>query len=65
MYLNLLSNIVKLFYIIYFQKLVNEVKQSRDPTYDRHFLDMYLTKMEQEYKEKERSTYSSKYHIML
>ncbi|KAJ8727454.1 hypothetical protein PYW07_001573 [Mythimna separata] len=42
----------------FFTKIVNEVQESHDETYDRHFLDMYLTKMKQEMREKGRSTYS-------
>ncbi|KAJ8727453.1 hypothetical protein PYW07_001572 [Mythimna separata] len=42
----------------YFSKVVNEAKETHDETYDRHFLDMYLTKMKEEFRDKERTTYS-------
>ncbi|KAF9407055.1 hypothetical protein HW555_012796 [Spodoptera exigua] len=41
-----------------FQKLVKEAMETHDETYDRHFIDMYITKMKEEMREKEKTTYS-------
>nr|WNK22291.1 cytochrome P450 [Athetis lepigone] len=42
----------------FFRKLIDETMETHDETYDRHFLDMYITKMKEEMKQKGRSTYS-------
>lgn len=44
--------------IIFFQKLVKEAQETHDKTYDRHFLDVYLSEMEKELNEEKRSTFS-------
>lgn len=41
--------------------MVDEAMESHDETYDRHFLDMYITKMKEEHAQKGRSTYSGKH----
>lgn len=45
---------------IFFQKLINETLETHDETYNRHFLDLYITKMKEELTQKGRSTYSGK-----
>lgn len=34
--------------------------ETHDETYDRHFLDMYITKMKEEMRQKDKTTYSGK-----
>ncbi|XP_026737591.1 probable cytochrome P450 304a1 isoform X1 [Trichoplusia ni] len=42
----------------FYRTLVEDTLKTHDETYDRHFLDMYFTKMKQEMKEADRTTYS-------
>ncbi|KAG6455395.1 hypothetical protein O3G_MSEX009197 [Manduca sexta] len=42
----------------FFHNIVSEAIATHDPTYDRHFLDMYIRKMKEEEKLIGRSTYS-------
>ncbi|XP_050562229.1 probable cytochrome P450 304a1 [Spodoptera frugiperda] len=42
----------------FFKKLIHEAMETHDETYDRHFLDMYITKMKEEMRQKDKTTYS-------
>ncbi|CAB3239007.1 unnamed protein product [Arctia plantaginis] len=42
----------------FFQKLVKDAQETHDITYDRHFLDVYLTEMKKEITKEKRSTFS-------
>lgn len=42
----------------FFRKIISEIIASHDENYDRHFLDMYVTKMNEELRAKDRSTFS-------
>ncbi|KAG7307930.1 hypothetical protein JYU34_006546 [Plutella xylostella] len=42
----------------YFSKFVNEALETHEEGHDRHFVDMYLTKMKEEMREKGKTTYS-------
>ncbi|PZC85438.1 hypothetical protein B5X24_HaOG200008 [Helicoverpa armigera] len=46
------------FLLDFYSKLVNDTMDTHDETYDRHFLDIYLTRMKEEMRQKGRSTYS-------
>ncbi|XP_045494470.1 probable cytochrome P450 304a1 [Colias croceus] len=42
----------------FFETLIKEVQQTHDESYDRHFIDSYLTKMKEEKRTSNRTTYS-------
>nr|UBY12684.1 CYP15C1 [Anticarsia gemmatalis] len=42
----------------FFKKIIDDTMATRDVTYDRHFLDMYISKMKEEFNEKDKTTYS-------
>ncbi|KAI5632195.1 cytochrome p450 domain-containing protein [Phthorimaea operculella] len=42
----------------FFGRLIDEVMATQDDSYDRHFLDMYVRKMKEEQRTKEKTTYS-------
>ncbi|KAI5632194.1 cytochrome p450 domain-containing protein [Phthorimaea operculella] len=48
----------------FFTKIVNEALETHDESYDRHFLDIYITKMKEEQRNSEKTTYSVEQLIM-
>ncbi|KAJ0178906.1 hypothetical protein K1T71_005681 [Dendrolimus kikuchii] len=42
----------------FFTKIITETMATHDESYNRHFLDMYITKMKEEYRLNSKSTYS-------
>ncbi|KAL0882245.1 hypothetical protein ABMA27_000780 [Loxostege sticticalis] len=46
------------FLLDFFQKLVKDVMETQEDSHSRHFLDMYIKKMNEELKEQKKSTFS-------
>ncbi|XP_049870411.1 probable cytochrome P450 304a1 [Pectinophora gossypiella] len=49
----------------FFARLIDEVMATHDESYDRHFLDMYIKKMKEEQRTKDKTTYSVEQLILI
>ncbi|XP_013200171.2 uncharacterized protein LOC106142814 [Amyelois transitella] len=52
-------------FLTYFEKIVEREMETYDKTNERHFLDAYITKMNEEMREKGRSTFSVEQLVMI